>query len=170
MQEINFPHLPESSIGISMSKPVAIVHFIFEALEALMKKHLPIALPIAGVAILLAIGGLTHAEEIVVVESGHAGPLSGPSTHHGKDRENGVRLATEDPNTQGILILIGGKKAHFESLGADDAADKPGAMRRWRPSPMPPRSHSILARMDQLVNCHHQSNKNDADSPKRIVK
>ncbi|KAB7542302.1 hypothetical protein ET532_025850, partial [Verminephrobacter sp. Larva24] len=63
MQEINFPHLPESSIGISMSKPVAIVHFIFEALEALMKKHLPIALPIAGVAILLAIGGLTHAEE-----------------------------------------------------------------------------------------------------------
>src|SRR6218665_376528 len=102
MQEINFPHLPESSIGISMSKPVAIVHFIFEALEALMKKHLPIALPIAGVAILLAIGGLTHAEE----------------------RENGVRLATEDPNTQGILILIGGKKARFESLGADDATGK----------------------------------------------
>ena len=168
MQEINFPHLPESSIGISMSKPVAIVHFIFEALEALMKKHLPIALPIAGVAILLAIGGLTHAEEIVVVESGHAGPLSGPSTHHGKDRENGVRLATEDLNSQGILI--GGKKARFESLGADDAAGKPGAMRRWRPGQTPPRSHSILARMDQLVNCHHQSNKNDADSPKRIVK
>jgi len=87
-----------------------------------MKKHLPIALPIAGVAILLAIGGLTHAEEIIVVEIGHADPLSGPSTHHGKDRENGVRLATEDLNSQGILI--GGKKARFESLGADDAAGK----------------------------------------------
>src|SRR6218665_745179 len=122
MQEINFPHLPESSICISMSKPVSIVHFIFEALEASMKKHLPIALPIAGVAILLAIGGLTHDEEIIVVEIGHADPLSGPSTHHGKDRENGVRLATEDLNSQGILI--GGKKARFESLGADDAAGK----------------------------------------------
>src|SRR6218665_116626 len=65
---------------------------------------------------------------------------------------------------------IGGKKARFELLVEDDAADKPGVVRRWRPSRIPPRSHSILARMDQLVNCHHQSHKNDADSPKRIVK
>ncbi|MCW5237244.1 hypothetical protein D5047_13500 [Verminephrobacter eiseniae] len=92
-----------------MSKPVAIVHFISKAMEISMKKHLPIA----GVAILLTIGGLTHAEEIIVVEIGHAAPLSGPSAHHGKDLENGVRLATKDLNRQGILI--GGKKARYRA-------------------------------------------------------
>jgi branched-chain amino acid transport system substrate-binding protein len=73
--------------------------------------------------IALALAGLwlpaAHAQTVVKI--GHAGPLTGPIAHIGKDGENGARLAIEDANSKGIMI--GGKKAQFELIGEDDQAD-----------------------------------------------
>ncbi len=57
----------------------------------------------------------------LVVKIGHVAPLSGAQAHYGKDNENGVRMAIEDLNKQGVEI--GGKKAKFEIVAEDDAAD-----------------------------------------------
>ncbi|MES2400106.1 MAG: branched-chain amino acid ABC transporter substrate-binding protein [Pseudomonadota bacterium] len=57
----------------------------------------------------------------LIVKIGHVAPLSGAQAHYGKDNENGVRMAIEDLNKQGIEI--GGKKAKFEIVAEDDAAD-----------------------------------------------
>ncbi len=57
----------------------------------------------------------------VVVKFGHAGPLSGPASHLGKENENAVRLALEEANTKGIVI--GGQKVKFELDSEDDASD-----------------------------------------------
>jgi len=57
----------------------------------------------------------------VVVKIGHVAPMSGAQAHYGKDNENGVRMAIEDLNAQGITI--GGKKIKFEIQAEDDAAD-----------------------------------------------
>ena len=74
--------------------------------------------------IALAVLGLTasaaQAQELVV-KIGHVGPLTGNIAHLGKDNENGARLAVEEYNAKGITI--GGKKAKFELIGEDDAAD-----------------------------------------------
>ena len=56
-----------------------------------------------------------------VVKIGHVAPISGAQAHYGKDNENGVRMAIEDLNAQGITI--GGKKIKFEIQAEDDAAD-----------------------------------------------
>jgi branched-chain amino acid transport system substrate-binding protein len=61
-----------------------------------------------------------HAKDIVV-KIGHAGPLTGPIAHIGKDGENGARLAIEDANAKGTVI--GGDKVKFELMGEDDQAD-----------------------------------------------
>ena len=53
-----------------------------------------------------------------VVKIGHAGPLTGPIAHLGKDNENGVRLAIEEANAAGIVI--GGEKIRFEMVSEDD--------------------------------------------------
>lgn len=53
-----------------------------------------------------------------VVKIGHAGPLTGPIAHLGKDNENGVRLAIEEANAAGIVI--GGEKIRFEMISEDD--------------------------------------------------
>lgn len=53
-----------------------------------------------------------------VVKIGHAGPLTGPIAHLGKDNENGVRLAIEEANAAGIVI--GGEKIKFEMISEDD--------------------------------------------------
>ncbi len=55
------------------------------------------------------------------VKIGHAGPLTGPLAHIGKDGENGARLAIEDANTLGITIS--GKKVTFDLVSEDDQAD-----------------------------------------------
>ena len=73
---------------------------------------------IAAAAALLA--GGAHAQELVV-KIGHVGPVSGAQAHYGKDNENGARMAVEDLNAKGITI--GGKKAKFELVAEDDAAD-----------------------------------------------
>ncbi|MEM5345436.1 branched-chain amino acid ABC transporter substrate-binding protein [Paraburkholderia azotifigens] len=58
-------------------------------------------------------------EEVVTI--GHVGPLTGGSSHLGKDNENGARLAVEDINRTGLVI--GGHKVRLELDGEDDAAD-----------------------------------------------
>ena len=71
-------------------------------------------------ATVLALGsGAAFAEKVVKI--GHAGPLTGPIAHIGKDGENGARLAIEDANAKGIKI--GGEKVRFELVGEDDQAD-----------------------------------------------
>jgi branched-chain amino acid transport system substrate-binding protein len=61
------------------------------------------------------------AGDTLVVKIGHVAPTSGAQAHYGKDNENGVRMAIEDLNKQGVVI--GGKKAVFEIVAEDDAAD-----------------------------------------------
>ncbi len=64
--------------------------------------------------------GTVGAQELVV-KIGHVGPTSGQIAHLGKDNENGARLAIDELNAKGVTI--GGKKAKFELLAEDDAAD-----------------------------------------------
>ncbi len=57
----------------------------------------------------------------LLIRIGSVAPLTGPQSHLGRDNENGARLAIADANTQNIVI--GGRKARFELVGEDDAAD-----------------------------------------------
>ena len=77
-----------------------------------MKRTL-IAVALAGFALSV------HAQTVVRI--GHAGPLTGPLAHIGKDGENGARLALEDANAKGTTI--GGQKVQFELVSEDDQAD-----------------------------------------------
>jgi branched-chain amino acid transport system substrate-binding protein len=79
-----------------------------------MKMKLTVAAAIAAVA------GIASAQDMVV-KIGHVAPMSGAQAHYGKDNENGVRMAVEDLNAQGVTI--GGKKVKFEIQAEDDAAD-----------------------------------------------
>ena len=74
---------------------------------------------IVGAAAALA-AGVVMAQDIVV-KIGHVGPTSGAIAHLGKDNENGARMAIDELNAKGVMI--GGKKAKFELLPEDDAAD-----------------------------------------------
>ena len=56
-----------------------------------------------------------------VVRIGLTGPLTGPQAAIGKDDENGVRMAIERLNAEGLVI--GGQKTRFELVSQDDAAD-----------------------------------------------
>ena len=71
----------------------------------------------AGIA---AAASFAFAQDMVV-KIGHVAPVSGAQAHYGKDNENGVRMAIEDLNAQGVTI--GGKKVKFEIQAEDDAAD-----------------------------------------------
>jgi len=51
----------------------------------------------------------------------HVGPISGSIAQLGKDNENGARMAIDELNAKGVTI--GGRKARFELLAEDDAAD-----------------------------------------------
>jgi len=73
---------------------------------------------IALAAVLAAAGA--QAQDLVV-KIGHVGPTSGAIAHLGKDNENGARMAIDELNAKGVTI--GGKKAKFELLAEDDAAD-----------------------------------------------
>ena len=57
----------------------------------------------------------------VIIKIGHAGPLTGPQGHLGKDNENGVRLAIDELNQE--HVNIGGKTVIFELISEDDMAD-----------------------------------------------
>ncbi len=73
------------------------------------------------VAAAIAMLAGTAAAQDLVVKIGHVAPISGAIAHLGKDNENGARLAIEELNAKGVTI--GGKKAKFELLTEDDAAD-----------------------------------------------
>ncbi|RYG12610.1 MAG: branched-chain amino acid ABC transporter substrate-binding protein [Burkholderiales bacterium] len=77
-------------------------------------------LKLTVVAALAAVAGIASAQDMVV-KIGHVAPVSGAQAHYGKDNENGVRMAIEDLNAQGVTI--GGKKVKFEIQAEDDAAD-----------------------------------------------
>lgn len=74
---------------------------------------------LAGAA--LAVFGVSASAQDLVVKIGHVGPTSGAIAHLGKDNENGARMAIDELNAKGVTI--GGKKAKFELLAEDDAAD-----------------------------------------------
>lgn len=57
----------------------------------------------------------------ITVTIGHAGPLTGPISHLGKDDENGVALAVMHANDR--KIVIDGKPVTFRMISEDDQAD-----------------------------------------------
>jgi branched-chain amino acid transport system substrate-binding protein len=78
-------------------------------------KMIPIVVAVAALS-----AGVAYAQDLVV-KIGHVGPTSGAIAHLGKDNENGARMAIDELNAKGVTI--GGKKAKFELLAEDDAAD-----------------------------------------------
>jgi branched-chain amino acid transport system substrate-binding protein len=62
-----------------------------------------------------------EAPKDTVIKIGHAAPLTGNIAHLGKDNENGVRMAIDELNAQGVEIA--GKKVKFEMDSEDDQAD-----------------------------------------------
>ena len=56
-----------------------------------------------------------------VVKIGVASPLTGPQAHIGVDIKNGVQLAVDDANAQGLTI--DGKKIKLELVAEDDEAN-----------------------------------------------
>jgi branched-chain amino acid transport system substrate-binding protein len=78
-------------------------------------------LVVAGAATALALGLAGCGKKDETIKIGHAGPLTGPVAHLGKDNENGVRLALDEANAAGLSI--GGKKVSFSMQSEDDQAD-----------------------------------------------
>lgn len=74
----------------------------------------------AAVFASLSLGG-AHAQDVNVVKLGFAAPLTGPQSHYGEDMRNGLLLAIEEANEQGIEV--DGKTAKFELVSRDDQAD-----------------------------------------------
>src|SRR5438067_1797337 len=70
-------------------------------------------------AIAMAFAGSAGAQEVVKI--GHVAPLSGASSHLGKDNERGARMAIDELNAKGITL--DGKKVTFQLVPEDDAAD-----------------------------------------------
>ena len=61
------------------------------------------------------------AADAQVVKLASVAPMSGSQAHYGKDNANGVLMAVDDLNQQGVTI--GGKPVRFEAVVEDDAAD-----------------------------------------------
>jgi len=72
-------------------------------------------------AALAACGRAGLCEKPDTVCIGSTAPLTGPQAHLGKDNDNGVRLAVDELNAQGVSI--GGKRVHLEVMSEDDQAD-----------------------------------------------
>jgi branched-chain amino acid transport system substrate-binding protein len=70
-------------------------------------------------AIALAFAGSASAQDIVKI--GHVAPVSGPSSHLGKDNENGANMAIADLNAKGVKI--NGKPVKFVLQLEDDGGD-----------------------------------------------
>lgn len=75
----------------------------------------------SSVSVLLAIASTASYAQTTVVRIGHVAATSGPLASSGKSIENAARLAVEDLNAKNIAI--GEKKARFELIAEDDAAD-----------------------------------------------
>jgi branched-chain amino acid transport system substrate-binding protein len=76
--------------------------------------------PLLGMLLLAALQPAA-AQERQVVTIAHAAPTSGPGAAYGKDNENGVRMAIDELNHQGLVI--GGKKIDFVLAVEDDAGE-----------------------------------------------
>lgn len=76
-------------------------------------------IPLAGVIAMMAAG--TASAQEITVKLGHVSPMSGGQAHYGRDNTNGAMMAVEELNAKGLTI--GGKKAKFQLLAEDDAAD-----------------------------------------------
>jgi len=88
-----------------------------------------------GIALCVAIAGCGKKEEapapkaeapkapatVAVVKIGVASPLTGPQAHIGNDIKNGVQLAVEDLNAQGVVI--GNNKVELVLIADDDEAN-----------------------------------------------
>lgn len=57
----------------------------------------------------------------VIINIGHAAPLTGPQAHLGKDNENGAIMAIDELNGRGLTIA--GNKVKFVLISEDDQAD-----------------------------------------------
>lgn len=68
-----------------------------------------------------------YAQETQIVKIGSAEPTSGEIAHLGIDNENGARLAIDDINSKGDLI-VAGKKLKLVLVTADDAGDPQNAV------------------------------------------
>jgi branched-chain amino acid transport system substrate-binding protein len=79
------------------------------------------ALSCITAAVLALAASMAQAQEVQTVKIAHAGPTSGGIAHIGKDTENGVHLAIDEPTAQNLVI--GGKKIKFELVAEDDAGD-----------------------------------------------
>ena len=88
--------------------------------------HLKTAVVGAAVAAAFALAGCGKKDEAIKI--GHAGPLTGPVAHLGKDNENGVRLALYEANAAGIMI--GGELANDPNAnyGTPNGAKGAGAV------------------------------------------
>src|SRR5471032_1708358 len=69
--------------------------------------------------IALTFAGHAGAQEIIKI--GHVAPVSGASSHLGKDNENAAKMAIEDLNAKGFKI--DGKPVKFVLVAEDDAGD-----------------------------------------------
>src|SRR5690606_5551728 len=76
---------------------------------------------LAATAATLAAFAAAPAAAETVVKLGFAAPLTGPQSHYGEDMRNGLTLAIEEANAQGIEL--NGEKAKFVLVGRDDQAD-----------------------------------------------
>jgi branched-chain amino acid transport system substrate-binding protein len=86
------------------------------------KRVAPLAVSAALAIVLVGCGKKQEAaSDELVIKIGHVAPVSGQSAHLGKDNENGARMAIDDLNAK--ALVIGGKKAKFELVAEDDAAD-----------------------------------------------
>ncbi|WP_415914485.1 branched-chain amino acid ABC transporter substrate-binding protein [Paraburkholderia sp. J67] len=72
-------------------------------------------------ALATAPGGAARAAGPLTVRIGFVAPLTGDYANYGHDLQNGVQLALDDANAQGIKI--GDQTAHFELVAIDDRAD-----------------------------------------------
>ena len=80
---------------------------------------MPITTKLIPLAIALAFAGSASAQEVIRI--GHVAPISGASSHLGKDNENGAKMAVEELNAKGFQI--NGKPVKFELQLEDDGAD-----------------------------------------------
>jgi len=95
-------------------------------IRTLAGKSRPVCTALVGVAMVLLIAACGKGDEstgdggeaVRVVTIGHAGPLTGPIAHLGKDNENGVRLAIQEANEAGLVIA--GESIRFEMVSEDD--------------------------------------------------
>ncbi|HKT95190.1 MAG TPA: branched-chain amino acid ABC transporter substrate-binding protein [Paraburkholderia sp.] len=70
---------------------------------------------------LAAAPGAARAAGPLVVRIGFVAPLTGEYADYGHDLQNGVQLAIDEANAQGVKI--GDQTAHFELVSIDDRAD-----------------------------------------------